>query len=66
MRWIRGDFTASDADSGVMVVHGHTITKAPVIRANRIGIDTGAYASDRLTALGLQGTDRWFLATEPA
>jgi serine/threonine protein phosphatase 1 len=49
-----------------MVVHGHTITKAPVIRANRIGIDTGAYASDRLTALGLQGTDRWFLATEPA
>ena len=66
MRWIRSDFTASDADFGVMVVHGHTITKAPVIRANRIGIDTGAYASDRLTALGLQGTDRWFLATEPA
>jgi len=34
------------------------------VRPNRIGIDTGAYRSGRLTALGLEGTDRWFIQTE--
>ncbi|MFM7027533.1 MAG: metallophosphoesterase [Chakrabartia sp.] len=63
LRWIRGDFTRSKADFGAMIVHGHTIVKTPEIRSNRIGIDTGAYASGRLTALGLQGQDRWFLST---
>jgi serine/threonine protein phosphatase 1 len=28
------------------------------VRPNRIGIDTGAYYSGRLTALALEGTDR--------
>jgi serine/threonine protein phosphatase 1 len=32
-------------------------------RANRIGIDTGAYASGRLTALGIEGAQRWYLQT---
>jgi serine/threonine protein phosphatase 1 len=45
------------------VVHGHTITDAPVIRANRIGIDTGAFASNRLTCLVLEGSGRRFLTT---
>ena len=30
-------------------------------RANRIGIDTGAYRTGVLTAVALEGTDRWFL-----
>ena len=30
--------------------------------ANRIGIDTGAYATGRLTALVLEGTERRFIA----
>ncbi len=63
LRWIRGDFIESDADFGAVVVHGHTIRDAVEERANRIGIDTGAYASGRLTAIGLEGTDRWYLAT---
>jgi len=51
LRWIREEFLESDADFGTVVVHGHTIASAPVIRRNRIGIDTGAYSTGRLTAL---------------
>lgn len=61
--WIRSDFLDHRGDFGGVVVHGHSITDAVEIRANRIGIDTGAYASDRLTAVGLEGADRWFLST---
>ncbi|WP_294390315.1 metallophosphoesterase family protein [uncultured Sphingomonas sp.] len=64
LRWIRSDFLDSTEDHGVVVVHGHTIVPAPEVRANRIGIDTGAYASGVLTALGLEGATRWWLATE--
>jgi serine/threonine protein phosphatase 1 len=63
LRWIRGEFLNSDQDHGVTVVHGHTIVREPEVRPNRIGIDTGAYASGILTALGLEGTSRWWLAT---
>ena len=65
LRWIREPFLSCPDDYGFVVVHGHTITEHPVIRANRIGIDTGAYASGRLTALGLEGTDRWLIGTRP-
>ncbi len=63
LMWIRDDFIHSAAQFGKMVVHGHTIAPVPEIRANRIGIDTGAYRTGRLTALVLEGTDRRFLAT---
>lgn len=64
LRWIRGDFlTDEDTDHGAMVVHGHTISEEPEVRANRIGIDTGCYASGRLTALVLEGAERRFLCT---
>jgi serine/threonine protein phosphatase 1 len=61
--WIRGEFLYSDADHGKIVVHGHSITAKPDSRPNRIGIDTGAYASDRLTCLVLENTQRRFLVT---
>ncbi|MFW2831022.1 metallophosphoesterase family protein [Sphingomonas sp. ID0503] len=61
--WIREDFLESQADHGATIVHGHTIVPKVVNRANRIGVDTGAYRSDRLTAVGLEGTERWFLQT---
>jgi serine/threonine protein phosphatase 1 len=61
--WIREPFLSSDEDFGCVVVHGHTIARAPVLRANRIGIDTGAFATDVLTALVLDGTERAFLQT---
>lgn len=68
LRWIRDEFLSSRADHGHIVVHGHTITDGPEERSNRIGVDTGAYRSGVLTAVGLDGTDRWFLQTdaEPA
>lgn len=63
MLWIRGEFLHSDADHGKVVVHGHSITAEPEIRPNRIGIDTGAYASDRLTCLVLEGDKKRFFVT---
>lgn len=61
--WIREEFLDDDEDRGLVVVHGHTPTPAPVIKPNRIGIDTRAYASGVLTCLVLEGTQRRFLAT---
>lgn len=61
--WIRDPFLDSKADHGMVVVHGHTVVKEPEVQANRIGIDTGAYASGRLTCLVLEGTGRRFLTT---
>jgi serine/threonine protein phosphatase 1 len=61
LRWIREPFLSHRGNHGYVVVHGHTIAPEPVIRANRIGIDTGAYVTGRLTALGLEGTDRWLI-----
>jgi serine/threonine protein phosphatase 1 len=63
LRWIRGTFTESRDDHGLMVVHGHTICETVDIRSNRIGIDTGAYYTGRLTALRLEGEARTLLQT---
>jgi serine/threonine protein phosphatase 1 len=63
LRWIRKDFLNSAADHGPMVVHGHTIVPKVEYRYNRIAIDTGAYRTGRLTALGLEGEARWTLTS---
>ena len=63
LMWIREDFLNSRADHGCVVVHGHSIKPAVDDRPNRIGIDTGAYKSGRLTALALDGSTRRFLVT---
>ena len=63
MRWIRGEFTENRSDLGMMVIHGHTITEFTDEQVNRVGIDTGAYATGYLTAIGLEGGKRWFLET---
>jgi serine/threonine protein phosphatase 1 len=63
LRWIREDFLNHRQSFGKMVVHGHTITEEVEVRSNRIGIDTGAFSTGRLTAIGLEGTERWFLST---
>lgn len=51
---IRQSFLYSEADLGVVVVHGHTPKEAPVIRPNRIGIDTGAVFGGWLTCAVLE------------
>lgn len=63
MHWIRGEFLKSKVEHPFMVIHGHSITETVDERPNRIGIDTGAYMSHKLTAIGLEGTQRWFLST---
>ncbi|MFW2851995.1 metallophosphoesterase [Sphingomonas sp. TX0543] len=58
LRWIRREFLSHDGSFDGVVVHGHTISDAPEFRHNRIGIDTGAFATGRLTALVLEGRDQ--------
>ena len=65
LRWIREAFLNDGKDHGMMIVHGHTISDGVDERANRIGIDTGAYQSGALTALGLEDDRRWVLSTNP-
>ena len=48
---IRRDFLQHDGDFGFIVIHGHTPVMEPDLRRNRINIDTGAFATNRLTCL---------------
>jgi serine/threonine protein phosphatase 1 len=59
--WIRDDFLLHDGQFGKIVVHGHTPVDQPDIRPNRINIDTGAYATGRLTCLVLEHDNMRFL-----
>lgn len=66
LRWIREPFLSDETAHGFIVVHGHSISSEIEERRNRIGIDTGAFATGLLTALGIEGTDRWYLDTRVA
>lgn len=61
--WIRDTFLDSALDHGKVVVHGHTPVDQPEVRPNRIGVDTGAFASGVLTAVVLEGESRRFICT---
>jgi serine/threonine protein phosphatase 1 len=62
--WIRDDFIHSEDRHPVLVVHGHHVNEAgPEILHNRVGIDTGAYRTGRLTAVGLEDHELWTLTT---
>lgn len=63
LRWIREPFLTDAKEHGFVVVHGHTIVQRVEERGNRIAIDTGAYHSGVLTALAIEGGERWFLDT---
>ena len=66
LRWIRDPFLSDAKEHGFVVVHGHTIVPEVDERPNRIAIDTGAYHSGVLTALGIEEAERWLIATGPA
>jgi serine/threonine protein phosphatase 1 len=53
--WIREDFLLHEERFEKIVVHGHTPVAEPDVRENRINIDTGAYATNKLTCLVLEG-----------
>lgn len=63
LRWIRDEFLGFRGAYEKVVVHGHSITDAVDVRANRIGLDTGAFASGVLTAMGFEGPNRWVIQT---
>lgn len=53
---IRREFLESAQDFGKIVVHGHTPTYEVEVAPNRINIDTGAFATGRLTCLVIEGS----------
>ncbi|MGE3149720.1 MAG: serine/threonine protein phosphatase, partial [Pseudorhodoplanes sp.] len=59
--WIRDDFLSSKDDFGKIIVHGHTPVLEPEVKSNRINIDTGAYATGRLTCAVFEGGGFSFL-----
>ncbi|OSQ41778.1 metallophosphoesterase family protein [Thalassospira sp. MCCC 1A01428] len=61
LRWIREPFLSHAAPLAKVVIHGHTVGDEPVVRHNRIGLDTGAYYSNKLTCLRLEGRGYRFL-----
>lgn len=63
LRWIRSPFLDHRGRLEKIIVHGHTALEEVEYLPHRIGIDTGAYTTGRLTALGLEAGDRWCLQT---
>jgi len=64
---IREEFLQSDANHGAVVVHGHSVVADCVqFRNNRIGVDTGAYLTGKLSAVGLEGSLRWLVTVNDA
>jgi serine/threonine protein phosphatase 1 len=61
LRWIRDEFLRARGPFEKLVVHGHTISEEIVELPHRIGIDTGAYRSGLLTAMGFEAKKRWIL-----
>ena len=58
MLWIRERFLRHEDPFSHVVVHGHTIFEQVEDTQHRIGIDTGAFRTGRLTALVLEGDSR--------
>lgn len=61
--WIRHEFLNWPYEFGAVIVHGHTPVSSPQDLHNRIGIDTYAWMTGHLTAVALEGSERWFLTT---
>jgi serine/threonine protein phosphatase 1 len=62
--WIREPFLSWDGPHPAFIVHGHSArSERPEFRGSRVGLDTGAFRTGKLTALGLEGGRRWLLAT---
>jgi serine/threonine protein phosphatase 1 len=60
--WIREPFLSSSAAFEAVIVHGHTPVRAPVVRPNRIGIDTGAVMGGVLTCAVLEADRVGFIS----
>lgn len=63
--WIREEFLADRRPLGAVIVHGHTPAQRPHRDSRRIGLDTGAYLSGRLTAARFEHDAVEFISTGP-
>jgi serine/threonine protein phosphatase 1 len=63
--WIREEFLTDRRSLGAVIVHGHTPEQKPHRDSRRVGLDTGAYLSGRLTAARFEHDKVEFIATEP-
>ncbi|MEM9100071.1 MAG: metallophosphoesterase [Pseudomonadota bacterium] len=59
--WGHPRFFDTPREDGLWVVHGHTVVEEPEIEQGRIAVDTGAYFSNRLTAVRIDGGAAVFL-----
>ncbi len=62
--WIREPFLANRKKGELRVVHGHNITSLPDILPCRIGVDTGAYATGKLSCVMLEADQTAFLTIQ--
>ena len=62
--WVREPFLNHAGELAKVVVHGHTVEEKPTEKSHRIGIDTGACWTGKLSAVGLEEDERWFLQTD--
>jgi serine/threonine protein phosphatase 1 len=58
--WIRDEFLDSKEKFGKIIVHGHSPVADVDFHANRINIDTGAYATGRLSCLRIESDQPMF------
>lgn len=63
LRWIRNEFIEHDGAFDKMIVHGHTIFDDVQELTNRISLDTGAFSSGKLSAMGFEAENRWIIDT---
>jgi serine/threonine protein phosphatase 1 len=63
LMWIREPFLQGGDCGGRLVVHGHSPARRPEIYSHRIGIDTGAFFTNVLTCLVVEGSERRFIDT---
>ncbi len=64
MLWIRDEFLNDPRPLGPVVVHGHTPAPRPHRDHRRIGLDTGAYLTGKLTAARFEHDRVAFLSTD--
>lgn len=66
LRWIREEFLGHARPLEKVVVHGHTISEQVELLPHRIGVDTGAYRTGVLSAMGFEEGERWVVQAADA
>ena len=61
--WGHPDFTKRPREDGLWIVHGHTIVDAVQVSDGRFSIDTGCYATGRLSAVILETDQAAYFST---